>query len=307
MRSHGVSQARTTSAVLIYNETSGARLAGGASREETAAILADAGLAVEALSGTVAEQLARSVESPADIVIVDGGDGTIRAAIDAHRGRGRPIGIIPGGTMNLLAHDYGIPADRRAAARVIAAGHTRAIDIGVVGPHVFLHTCLTGLPVRMGVHREKRRGRMDLLAKLALVLHALTTLPRDPRLTLELDGRRTLQSPSFAIIVGKLEARLLPLPQRSQITGGEMTVFALHPATSRDVIRLLVRGAFDTIANDPSVDTVLGRKAVIRSPRRRVHAMLDGEGVTLPSPCAVEVRTGEARIIVPRAAGEVRA
>lgn len=290
------------SAVLIYNESSGSHLSGALPPHETANLLADAGIAVEVLSGPISQQIAKSRESRADIVIVDGGDGTIRATIAAHLGSGRPIGIIPGGTMNMLAHDFHIPTDRWEAARVIADGVSRPIDVGSAGGHIFLHTCLTGLPVRMGVHREHRRGRLGWLDKARLFLHALTTLPRDPKLTMRLDGSHDLTSPSFAVIVGRLEARLLPVPVRSQLTGGEITVFALHPSSSADVIRMLIRGALDSIANDPSVDTLIGRRAEIRSPRRRIHTMLDGESVLLPSPCTIEVLAGEVEVLAPREA-----
>jgi diacylglycerol kinase family enzyme len=291
------------SAVLIFNTHSGSHLHRAEARAETVAILTAAGLEVSVLDGPLDQQIRRSLQSDADMVVAGGGDGTVRAVIAAHRGGGRPIGIVPGGTMNLLARDFAIPEDPEEAARVIAEGHTRAFDYALLDGHVFLHAALTGLPVRIGVHREQRRGRMRIVDRVALGLHALTTLPRDPELTvtgIDEEGRTVeARSPSFAFVVGRLERQLLPRPHRSDVAAGVMTLFALHPDTGLDVARLLLRGAVGQIAEDPAVDQFVVRSAEIRGPRRRMHAMLDGESRLVKSPCAVEIRSGEVSVFAP--------
>ncbi len=169
------------------------------------------------MSGDFAAQLKQSKEHEADIIVVSGGDGTIRATIEAHRGCGRPIGIIPAGTMNLLAYDFGVPEDIDAAAELIASGTKRDVDYGCVGGRVFLHTLFTGLPVRIGVHREARRGHMRLVDRIWLFAHALTTLPRDPKMTLTAtttQGEVKLDSQSFAVLVGTIGEQMLPRPRR---------------------------------------------------------------------------------------------
>lgn len=285
-----------TTAVMIVNEASGFHLEArerGSNGDAVVRWLAEGGVEAIVLSGPVPQQIAESLDHNTDIVIVDGGDGTISAVIEAHRGRGRPIGIIPGGTMNLLAQDYGVPQDRREAAAVIARGRTRSVDLGVLGKKPFLHTAFTGLPVRIGTHRERRRGRLSVISKAALALHALTTLPRDPKLTLEgesPDGASvTLTSPSFVLVVGALDNDLLPRPHRVSVTGGFLTVFAVHPDSGADLARLLVRGAFSALEADEAVDRATIRSATIRGPRRRLRAMLDGEATLLPSPASVAI------------------
>ena len=115
------------SAALIFNAHSGRHLDSGDALAETAATLERRGITVVPMHGDLAEQIAESRSADTDIVVVSGGDGTIRATIEAHRG-GRPIGILPAGTMNLLALDFGIPEDLGEAAAVIASGTTRHVD-----------------------------------------------------------------------------------------------------------------------------------------------------------------------------------
>ncbi|GAA1465030.1 diacylglycerol/lipid kinase family protein [Microbacterium thalassium] len=72
-----------------------------------------------------------ALDAGADLVIVAGGDGTVRAVAEVLAGTGIPLGIVPQGTGNLLARNLGVPiADVDAAiARALEAGDRR-IDIG---------------------------------------------------------------------------------------------------------------------------------------------------------------------------------
>lgn len=292
-----------TSAVLVYNQKSGSHIgAAGDPKETLTRLLEDVGIAVKACAGDLSVQLENSLTTEADIVVVAGGDGTIRAAIDRHRGKGRPIGIIPGGTMNLLAHDYGVPEDPQEAARVIAAGTTIPVDYGLIDDKLFLHTCFMGLPVRIGRHREDMRGKMSPWDRIRLVLHAISSLAKDPKLTLKASGgdaSERMVSPSYAILVGTIDDKLLPRPVRASVTGGVMTIYAIHPNNGVDIARMVVKGAFGFLAGDEDVDKVIASSAAISGPRRRLRAMLDGEDVLVASPARIRVVSGEVDIIAP--------
>lgn len=85
-----------------------------------------------------------------------GGDGTVACAARVLAGGAMPLGILPSGTMNLLARDLAIPIGDLAAAVVcLAEGMPRAIDVGEVGDrhrvafrHVF---CL--VPTRLDIRK----------------------------------------------------------------------------------------------------------------------------------------------------------
>lgn len=76
-----------------------------------------------------------------DVLVSYGGDGTTMQIAAAIAGSGLPLGIVPGGTGNLLAGNLRLPRRPVAAARAMLKAHPVVIDLGVVeradGPHFF--------------------------------------------------------------------------------------------------------------------------------------------------------------------------
>ena len=99
-----------------------------------------------------------------DLVVVAGGDGTLNAAAPALVATGLPLGIIPAGTANDLARTLDIPSDLDGAAKVIAEGRTRNIDLGIVNGKPFFNVASIGLSAELAQQlttKIKRRfGRL---------------------------------------------------------------------------------------------------------------------------------------------------
>jgi len=113
-----------------------------------------------------------------DALVCYGGDGTAMEIAAGAVDGGIPLGLVPGGTGNLLAGNLRLPRDAAAAARVILAGRTAAIDLGTVerpdGMHYFAVCGGTGFDARLMARTgsaEKRRWKMA-----AYVMHAFATL-----------------------------------------------------------------------------------------------------------------------------------
>ncbi len=87
-----------------------------------------------------------------DALVCYGGDGTAMEIAAGAVGSGIPLGLVPGGTGNLLAGNLRLPRDPAAAARVILAGRSAAIDLGSVeradGTHYFAVCSGTGFDAR---------------------------------------------------------------------------------------------------------------------------------------------------------------
>ena len=74
-------------------------------------------------------QARAAANAGADLVMVWGGDGTMIGVAEALVGTGVPLGILPGGTANLLARNIGIPLGLGGAVATAFRGRSRAIDL----------------------------------------------------------------------------------------------------------------------------------------------------------------------------------
>ena len=111
-----------------------------------------------------------------DLVAVGGGDGTLNAAAQGVIQVNRPLGILPMGTANDLARTLGIPLDLDTAARIIADGHTRCIDLGLVNGHSFFNAASIGLAAE--VARTLTRDVKRRFGTLGYAIAALRVLAR---------------------------------------------------------------------------------------------------------------------------------
>ncbi len=122
---------------LIYNPVAGRRPA-RREREvrEAAMVLRRAGLEIE-LAPTarpdMANELAQAaVARGADVVLVCGGDGTINEVINGLALSQVPLGILPGGTANIVARELRLPLNPVRAARQLLRWTPHRIALGRV-------------------------------------------------------------------------------------------------------------------------------------------------------------------------------
>ena len=115
-----------------------------------------------------------------DVVAVFGGDGTTMQAAAALVGTDVALGVIPGGTGNLLAGNLRIPASPARAARALVTARPRPFDLGRMerpgGAQYFAVACGAGYDARVmaGTLSEHKR-------RWGMAAYVATTLPADFR------------------------------------------------------------------------------------------------------------------------------
>lgn len=140
---------------IIFNPVAGRRRPGLV--EQVMAAATDAG-AVVSLHTTdaaghataIARDLARS--GVADVIAAAGGDGTINEVVNGMATAGLappPLGVVPLGTANVLAHELGLTGSAKRIGDILALGPARAVHAGVANGRLFTMMAGTGLDARV--------------------------------------------------------------------------------------------------------------------------------------------------------------
>lgn len=107
-------------------------------------------LAVSNARGHAQALAAQAVRAGYSPIIAAGGDGTVGEVINgmlqsAHHAPLPPLGLLPLGTANDLMCNLGLPLDLPSAARIIAAGRIRLLDVCQAGERYFVNNSGIGL------------------------------------------------------------------------------------------------------------------------------------------------------------------
>ncbi len=135
-------------------------------------------------------RLARAA-TPADfdLIAVAGGDGTLNDAINGVGPESPPLGVIPLGTANVLAHETGLGVDPPRIVSGLLSGHRQPVVPGVVNGRRFMMMAGVGFDAHVvgGVRRPVKRK----LGKAAYMLEAARQLAINPcpHLDARIDGQ----------------------------------------------------------------------------------------------------------------------
>lgn len=133
-------------AALVVNSNS---RSGQRAFQDACAALEALGIEIDAHAVDDPGQLPQVVEvaltKRPDVLILGGGDGTISSLVDHLVGAGVPLGLLPLGTANSFARTLQIPIDLDEAVNIIAAGHRRRIDLGMIDKDYFANCAAMGI------------------------------------------------------------------------------------------------------------------------------------------------------------------
>jgi YegS/Rv2252/BmrU family lipid kinase len=258
---------------------------------------------VELIAGGDCSVRCRAAAERGDaLVIVGGGDGTISAAASALAGTETLLGILPLGTLNHFARDLGVPTDLAQAAKLIAGGNSRRVDVAEMNDHLFINNSAIGLYPLMVIDRDQQRKRLGRSKRLAMVVASLRTLARfnHQRLILTVnEEQERVDTP--LLFVGNNDYRIdLGAPgQRERIDGGELCVLVMRQKNRRGLIAASLRALLNRSRADDMVRIGDVERLRVSSHRSQIPVSLDGEVVRAAPPLDYRIRKKALRVIAP--------
>ncbi|MFJ6836055.1 diacylglycerol kinase family protein [Streptomyces sp. NPDC091209] len=155
-----------------------------------------------------AGQTARAVREGATLVVVCGGDGTVRTVADALVDSGVPLAIVPCGTGNLLARNLGLPLSPTAALDAALGGSPHRLDLGSIEGDGLTATRFAamagaGLDAAMMEHTDPRAKAHLGWPAYALAGIGTLRIPR-MRVTIRLDGSPAMRRTARMVLVGNV-------------------------------------------------------------------------------------------------------
>ncbi|HUQ47204.1 MAG TPA: diacylglycerol kinase family protein [Gemmatimonadaceae bacterium] len=234
------------------------------------------------------DEIAEEVKKGPRRILIAGGDGTIRTAVEAVAGSGVELAVLPAGTLNHFAKDHELPADLDEAAVVAAGDPVGSVDVGRVGENLFHGTSSIGAYVKFMRHRDKLESRLGY--KLATFIAGIWTFFTMPTIAVELDvdGKKQIyRTPLVFVAVGERELKIPTLGGR--VKGGKR---GLHVMVVRGRRRarlfFLALDAFSrgvgTASRAPELDAFMVEGCRISMRRSHTRISFDGEAQVTETP-----------------------
>lgn len=256
-----------------------------------------------------AAELAVSHAESYDAIFVVGGDGTVMevaAALAAHSSN-TPVGVLAGGTGNLVARAFGIPLSVRKAVKALLSGGERRIDLGRLdGGRGFSVAAGVGIDATMIAETPPwLKRRLGVLAYVIVGARAALRAVSgrnffQARITV--DGA-VYERPATMVMIANVGAVLgerLMLGPDIRPDDGVLNACVFSPTTLRDAIRIVSRMATRNFAPDPCALYVAGRHIRVETTPPRVW-QADGD-VLGTTPFDATIEPLAVRLLVPRSA-----
>lgn len=244
-------------------------------------------------------ELAHAVRDDATIVVASGGDGTVAEVAAGIRGTDTLLGIIPGGSTNIIARELGIPAQTDRAIALLFGEHAvRTIDVGLCGPRTFLHMAGAGFDSELlDLTSTELKRKVGWMAYLPAAVAALRTLPvsytiRTPETELQVVSPLVLIANGGSIIHPRFR-----LHSAIRKDDGLLDVLVITATTPVELARVLGRLATMNLERSPYLIHFKTTEVSVSS-TPSVPVELDGD-VVAQTPATFTIDPAAIRVITP--------
>jgi YegS/Rv2252/BmrU family lipid kinase len=292
---------------VVFNPATGGGDTSGRERD-TRQALEGAGLDVLWLETTPEDPgqglTAKAVADGVDLVMAQGGDGTVMACVTGLAGTDVPLAVLPGGTGNLLATNFDVPADLEGAVEVALHGDRVRLDVAAMDDDRFV--VMGGIGFDAAMLRDADPKLKEHVGAVAYVVSGFRHLRRRvTRFRLRLDDRPPLERTGQGVLVGNL-GRLqggLPVMPDARPDDGLLDVAVLQTRTLLDWLALAARVLLRRRRKDRQLETFQARRVEVSCDRPQ-PVERDGDPLDTPRDhLVIEVVPSALTLCVPRSKG----
>lgn len=281
-------------------------------------LLDDSGISFHRIDFVQPEDLARiircRVEENEAPILIGGGDGTILQAAHLLISLERPFGIIPLGTMNLLAQDLGIPLRADQALRAYRHYEERKIDVSLVNNVPFL--CAAGIRLMPEASRIREAGRRKtspyaaFIGLVRVVLYVIRRLNdhNERNFIIHVDGQEMILRTNALVVTNNVFTkpdRWAGRFKKKTLRFGILGLYSIQPQGIMEKMRIIWHLLNGRWTEDPAVNTFMGRDITIASKREKEPVSVDGEVMTMETPLRFSILHEGMTVLVPARRAEI--
>jgi diacylglycerol kinase (ATP) len=230
-----------------------------------------------------------------DRVIAVGGDGTIKSIAEQLLGTDIPLGIVPAGSANGLAREFGLPADLEKNLDIIINGQVKKMDvIRINNKEISIHLSDIGLNALLIKYYEKNKGRGKWGYFKAIFRTLWEKQLMDVHISANgIDERRK----AFMIVLAnatKYGTGALINP-KGDLYDGEFELIIVRRLALAELVKMLIQHR----ELNPNKIDILKVKEVRLTPARKAYFQVDGEYRGKTTEIHAAIMPGKLNIVLP--------
>lgn len=237
-----------------------------------------------------------------DAILAGGGDGTISTAAGIAFMSGKPLAVLPAGTMNLFARALKVPLVLTDALEAIAGGEIGNVDVATANDRAFVHQFGVGIHARLVRIRDNMSYR-SRIGKMLASLRAIGAVAINPpqfeaefRTSTGVERRRVS---GIAISNNPLGNRQI---HAEGLNGGVLGIYVAEPMSTWALLHLTLDLFLGTWRDSPMVSEREVDEVTLHFPKRKrgAHAVIDGELIKLDRSVTLKVHPGGLKVVLPK-------
>lgn len=254
-----------------------------------------------------AAELAREASAEGvDVVVAAGGDGTVNEVVNGlgEAAANTALGILPIGSVNVLARELGIPRKLERAWKVLASGRIRSIDLGRItcrtekGRTTHFFTQLAGAGLDAKAVQSVTRAQKRRFGPLSYVFAGFRAVAEgSPPVRVAFDGSEPVEGVCVIFGNGRYYGGPFAVLKRARIDDGWLDVCIFQQGGYWNLLNYLQGIVRRTHTRFKDVTYVKLRKALVTS-ESEVPVEVDGEMLGF-LPAEVEIVPRALKVVVP--------